>query len=442
MSGGVGPVPEGRRGSDAPPEQRFPLTLGQRWIAASRERPGRGVPLQRVYRLHGNLDTRRLLRSLTKLVKANEALRLRLYGSDGRWEQSFPDRDLVVDAVVPTGGTESQRFLWALGYISQAAAEPLDLELNGPFSVQLVRLGDSTHLLALTIDHLAVDGIGFDLIEDRLAESPGSGDHVASGRFVDYLEQHASNREESERALKYWLDLLRPLPNCPPKGERVRGSRAAPTWRGAEVMQVIDACRERHWSPFMALIAAQAILMSRLSGTLDAVLSVPFSNRITDEEGNLVANLATLGYVPVRLAADERLGDYRERVRRLVVESMGHRNVDMWELGRALARAAEHEGRTLNFVTGCSFIVDAAPPGRKDVAGLVAERLEIEDVLPFALPPGTLLVSCRQGLGEFDLELLWDPGTWPLGDGSELLDAFHWVTCAEDSVLIGEYVGS
>jgi hypothetical protein len=430
-------------GLRAEPDRRYGLTLGQRWIAAAGQNPGKGVPLQRVYRIRGDLDTKNLLATLRAVIAENESLRLRLHGRDGRWKQSFPDREPDIDAVIPRGGTESQRFIWALDHISRAAAEPLDLESTGPFSVQLVRLDQSTHLLSLTIDHLAVDAIGFDLLERELGSIYSGRDHRSPGRFVAYLDRCQEDREELDRSLAYWLRLLDPLPSLPPKGENVRARRACGSWSGPRMQQCLEACRRTRWSPFMAVLAAQSLLMARLGGGLDMVLSVPLSNRVTADEQELVANLAILAYLPIRLALEERLGGLRSRVRRLVVEAMAHRHLDLWELGIHLSRAAVEEGKPLNLVTGCNYFADPlAAPTTGRCPGLYIEQLYLEEFFPFALPSGAFLLSCQQVLQEFRVELLWDPLTWPLSGESELFEAFRWVTCAEDSASVEKFLSA
>lgn len=404
--------------------------------------PEKGVPLQRMYLLRGDLDTRRLLAALRGVVAANEALRLRLHGPPGEWTQSFPDREVTVDAVAPTGGTASDRFEWALHRLGPAAARPLDLDAAGPFGVGIVRLEPSVHLMALTIDHLAVDGIGFDVLERRLAAAYGGDDPTASrGRFAAHLRRPAPDRAEMDRSLAYWLDLLDPLPACPPRGPKVRSRRLEVAWRGPEAAACVEACRKDRWSPFMALLAAQSLLMARLRGAGEGVLSVPLSNRVTDEEQDLLANLAILTYLPFSLEPGERLSELRGRVRRLAIEAMGHRQVDLWELGDRLSRRSREQGRPLNLVVGCSFSVgpDDAGPGRWE--GLEVERVYPEDFVPFALPSGALLVACRQVGGGFETELMWDPSIWPLSDGEELFEAFRWVTLADGSATLEEFAG-
>jgi Condensation domain len=388
-----------------------------------------------VYLLRGPLDTRRLLAALRGVVAGNESLRLRLHGPAGEWTQSFPHREVTVDAVAPTGGTASERFRWALHRLGRAAAEPLDLDTDGPCSVQLVRLEPTTHLLALTVDHLAVDGMGFDVLERRLAAAYAGEDPASRhGRFVSHLQRRRTDPAELDRSLAYWLDLLDPPPAGPPRGPKVRSRRVEATWRGQQARACLEACRRDRWSPFMALLAAQALLMARLGGGPEGVLSVPLSNRITPEEQDLVANLAILTYLPFRLEPGERLGDLRARTRRLAVEAMGHRDVDLWELGGRLSRLADERGRPLNLVVGCSFTADPFGAGTKGWEGLEVERIYPEDHVPFALPTGALLVDCRQAADGFEAEVMWDPGTWPLSDGSELFEALRWVTGPDPSV--------
>lgn len=412
--------------------QRYRLTLGQRWIATASRDKELALPIQRLYRISGDLDTRRLLSSFRSVLDENEALRLRLHGSEGSWEQSFPDRDLVIDAVAPTGGTAARRLDWALAYLAKASGDVLDLDGAGAFSVQLVRLDRDSHILGLTVDHLAVDATGFDLLEDRLqAAYRGEVRPSPRGRFPTYLATRCVSEAEQSRALAYWLDLLKNLPYAPPSGERVLGRRATMTWRGHPLSECLEACRRARWSPFAALLAAQALLMVHLGDSWQVIINTPFSNRVTDEERDLLANLAILAYLPIRLFPDEPVQQFRDRLRRFVIVSMAHRNYDPWRLAVELDSAPDAAARTTSLVAGCNFL--ASP-----VTGRLGEPVSLDEMLPFLVRPGTLVVTCWQSGGQFDFELIWDPDSWPLTDGSELFTAFRLVTCSDGARTVGQ----
>lgn len=412
--------------------QRYTLTLGQRWVATAGRDAEFALPIQRLYRIDGDLDTRRLLSALRAVLRENEALRLRLHGAEGSWQQSFPERDLAIDAVAPTGGSPARRLDWALGYLAQAASTVLDLDGAGAFRAHLVRLDPGSHILGLTVDHLAVDAVGFGLLEDRLwAAYRGHARLSPSGQFQAYLATHHTSEAERDRALAYWLGLLQDLPGTPAPGGRVLGQRACLTWQGRPLSECLDACQRARWSPFTALLAAQALLMAHLSGTAQVVVNTPFSNRVTDEEKSLLANLAILVYLPIAVLPDEPLARFRDRLKRFVLASMAHRNHDPWQLSTELARAAGGTWQGPSLVAGCNFLRSPATRG-------LGQPMSLDAVLPFSLRPGTLIVTCEQSDQRFDLEVLWDPERWPLTDGSELFSAFQQVTCADGARRVSE----
>ena len=397
--------------------QPHPLTQGQRWVLATAGHPILGRPVQRILRLRGELDTRALLQAFRAVVHANESLRLRLLGRGEaqRFPRSRPDiRGFSFLGREPA----ARRYAAALDTLSLRALHPFNLKREPPLVAELARLGPRLHLLALTVDHAAADELGLNLAIQqlertyRVLRSGGEESEAglsAPGRFAGHLPNLKVNPEEEEAHLAYWLDQLRGAPAAPPPlawarrevrraGEWVKGvrhvHRAAP--------ELLEQARQARWSPFMALVAAQVLLLARLRDIRDMVVNIPFSNRAQAEERELVANLSVLCHLRLRVEPTESIAELRMRVRRQVLEAMSHRSYDYQEL---MARLPDDRG--VAWSLGCNYVHE--PTGALEWF----EPVDLDEGVPTTVPPGCFILTVRHRR-ELEIEALVDPSVWPL----------------------------
>ena len=383
-------------------------------------------PVQRIYRLPDSLDTVALLAAYRLTVKSNEALRLRLVCAGGVWWQQFTDWIPTIEGINVRGGTPEQREAFALNALLSQSAEAFDLT-NDPPIVAGITSVDDRFFFALTVDHLAADDLAFDQIERELTQhyraliADSDEEQAAStGRFCAYLDREQVQTATSDASLAFWADLLRgaPLSSSEMSMHWVDGIAIKFALDREVTNRLTAQCRKLACSPFIALLAAQALLLCGLGGGHDLVINVPFSNRAGAADQLVVGNLSILTHLRIQLNPDERLDDFIKRLRDLVLNAMKHRNYDYPVLSDIVARDAQERNGVAHRMLGCSYLVEREPGD-----GLLLDRVTPPTMTNPQTPNGSFALACRHRRQEMEISVVWDPEQWQI-TGEQLPDRF------------------
>ncbi|MFI7637614.1 amino acid adenylation domain-containing protein [Nonomuraea sp. NPDC049400] len=230
--------------------------------------------------LRGELDVERLHGALRELVRRHESLRTVFRAPDGE----------PVQVVLPAGEVplpvedcdDAERAL------SEAAAEPFDLEHGPLFRARLLRLAPDHHVLSLGFHHIVVDGWSITLLRTELA-ALYNGETLPEPQ-VRYRDYAVWQRGQSAD-LGFWKERLRGIPH----------SLDLPTDRPRPPMQTFDGAVATHVLPaelagglrrlsqergatlYMTLLAALHTLLYRYSGQEDICVGSPVAGRTRPE---------------------------------------------------------------------------------------------------------------------------------------------------------------
>ncbi|MFC9767726.1 amino acid adenylation domain-containing protein, partial [Rhodococcus jostii] len=301
-------VVESRRGdgSERPPLRRFPrparipLSPAQErmWFVNQYDphSPAYDIPL--VVRLTGHLDVGALEAAIADVVERHESLRTVYPASDdGPHQVILPaERALPrVETVRVDGPTDLD------AHVAGAAAAPFDVTVDAPLRASLFTIGDTDHVLALVIHHIAADGasagpLARDLSAAYRARVDGRTPawEPPAVQYVDYaLWQHAVLGRPTDpdslasRQLDYWSESLRgsppilALPTDRPRPQRrsLHGGRVEfhlPPELHAGMRALSRTCTS---TLFMTCHAALAVVLARLAGTDDVSIGTPVAGR-------------------------------------------------------------------------------------------------------------------------------------------------------------------
>ncbi|MET7990802.1 condensation domain-containing protein [Amycolatopsis sp. NPDC005232] len=248
-------------------------------------------------RMRGQVDVAALHAALGEVVRRHEVLRTTFRQSAGR----------AVQQVNPPGEFElpledlrhlppQERATAAEEYCRTEVSRPFDLENDLMLRPRLLRTGDEDHLLVLIQHHIATDGWSVNLLLKEVGElyrafSRGAATplpelEVQYGDFAAWQRDRLSGDVLTGK-VAYWKENLAGagLLDLPWIG---RARPAALSWDGdalsfrltPELCTRIRALADsERATPYMVLLAALSVVLTRWSGGDEAIVGCPIANR-------------------------------------------------------------------------------------------------------------------------------------------------------------------
>ncbi len=323
-SGDASRYPEFPRRPDGDVE--LPLTSSQ-WRLWSICKLSPHVPLYNNafgIRFRGPLDTGAISNAVNYVISRHEALRATFNEMDGTPRQLFhPPGQLPVGLV----DMRSQSAADQLSKARELAGRPYDLEYGPLVRADIILTIDNEALLVFQMHHLVTDGRSSAIIAEQLVEAWtafAAGKELPANepgpQFGDYVAWRTANiaQDEKDRLIAFWLDEIgNASGDLGALAERPR--RQVPTYRGERIRiriskEVCDGLRriaaEANVTLFVTALAAFEVLIKRLSGQGDFVISTVVDNRPAKVRELLVGFLLNTIPIRARFGHDTTFIDY------------------------------------------------------------------------------------------------------------------------------------
>ncbi|TVL91461.1 MupA/Atu3671 family FMN-dependent luciferase-like monooxygenase [Streptomyces sp. SAJ15] len=329
-----------------------PLSYGQQrmWVMAEML-PDSGAAayvLSGRITLEGRLDApavAALRRALTELVRRHEALRTVVRVGEGQ-----PYAEVLADVEVPL----PERHLAAGESVAElAAAEarlPFDLGAAPLLRAVLVHDGpDRAHLL-LSVHHISADAWSLGILYRELFALYGGyaqgvepvGLPELTVGYTDYAGWQRTHLTPEALAddVAYWRERLDGLPallDLPadrprPAVQSYRGA-AEPYHLPAELLDGVRKLAATHGcTPYMVLLAAWSLVLSRLSGATDLAVGTPVANRLRPEVEPLIGFFVNTLVLRVDTDGDPAFAELLDRVRATSLAAFDHQDLPFEQL--------------------------------------------------------------------------------------------------------------
>ncbi|MFE0458774.1 amino acid adenylation domain-containing protein [Kitasatospora sp. NPDC058965] len=338
---------------------RYPLTVEQRrlWFLQQLDPADASYNMYLAWRWRGPLAVTALTAALNRLVDRHEALRTRFELVDEEPVQVVePSLRLDLesaDVPVPAGAPAEQVDRLAAAAAGERVNAPFDLATAPLLRASVLRLGPDDQLVCLTLHHIVADGWSASLIWHELlacyrAELAGSEPELLElkGSFGDYAvaERERLAGPEAEREFAHWRQALAGLAPLELPLDRARPPRPAHRAAfsrvriGPELLAAVEKlARQERCTPFMVLLAAYQVLLSRWSGRRDFAVGTPLAGRTKVEHESLIGYFSKTVVVRADLSPGPEDGepDFRtvlRRVRSAVLGAFGHQDVPVERL--------------------------------------------------------------------------------------------------------------
>lgn len=287
------------------------------------------------FAVDGPLDRDALERSFQTILARHATLRSRFIENEGVPTVETPVHDeWKIDYRDLRG--EPEPGIAADAVAVQEAQRPFDLTLGPLLRVVVLRTGETTHLVAMVLHHIAADGWSLGVIAQELGDlykryAAGDTTPLPSIEYAysDFVTLETAQDATADADVAWWRERLAgDLPTV-----RLSRDAAAADGRGrrvsfelpGELRAAIEATARAHdATPFMLLLTAFILLVHRLSGERDVLISTPTSNRERREFANLVGMF--VNPIVLRTTVDDDMSAVAllERVRTASLESFAH----------------------------------------------------------------------------------------------------------------------
>jgi amino acid adenylation domain-containing protein len=290
--------------------------------------------------IRGRIDFAALQRAWQKLTDRHESLRLEFSEEDGRSRQrAAPQYQAHVERV------DASR--WSDAQLDQAyresAQKPFDLETSAIPRLTIFSSNAESHRLLLVVHHIISDLWSLIILIEELrgvyaAEKAGLEWKPAPlpVRYEDYVrwQRRLIEGDAGQSLWEYWRkELDGDLPNLDLATDRPRPREQS--FRGDSISHVIDAdltadikqlAGREGVTPYMALLAAYAVLEHRYTGQEQIMVGTPTSGRQRGEVAGVVGDFVNMAPLRLDLSGNPPFSKFLRQVRSKVVGAIQHQD--------------------------------------------------------------------------------------------------------------------
>ncbi|UWF47458.1 amino acid adenylation domain-containing protein [Pseudomonas sp. N3-W] len=284
----------------------LPLSFSQQrlWFLAQMGAANSAYNIPAGLTLRGALNVEALQRALARIVERHETLRSRFVQLNAE-PQVLVAADSTFSLLVEDLRDESQAQAVLQSRIDHAAAQPFDLEHGPLIRGRLLIMANDEHVLLLTMHHIVSDGWSMGVLTQELmalyqAFSRGQPDplpalSVQYGDFALWQRRWLSG-DVLQRQTEYWQQALAGAPalltlptDRPRPGEQDYAGSSVEVRLDEHLSAALKALGQRHGTTlYMTLMAAWAMVLSRLAGQDEVVIGSPAANRQRSEVEGLI----------------------------------------------------------------------------------------------------------------------------------------------------------
>ncbi|NNB98210.1 non-ribosomal peptide synthase/polyketide synthase, partial [Corallococcus exiguus] len=344
-------------------------------------------------RLQGPVDVASLRRAFESLVARHESLRTTFHEHEGQATQHIhlPDAwtlPLVDLSALP----DAQREAEAQRRIAKEANQPFHLERGPLLRTTLVRLAEEDHFLLVTMHHIVSDGWSMGVLVRELitfyeAFTSGQTPTLAQlpVQYADFAERQRQwlQGEALDAQLGYWKQQLTgaafalELPTDHPRPAIQSHQGAAVSVRIPQATsEALKTLAQREGAtPFMVLLAAFQVLLSRYSAQDDITVGSPIAGRTQAETEGLIGFFVNTLVLRTRVAPEDSFRTLLAQVRGTTLAAYEHQHLPFEKLVEVLQPVRDASRSPLFQVM---FALQNAPVGDLRVRGLTFQQVITE----------------------------------------------------------------
>ncbi|AZE60746.1 non-ribosomal peptide synthase/polyketide synthase [Pseudomonas synxantha] len=322
-----------------------PLSFAQQrlWFLQQLSPGSSAYNLPNALRLRGPLNTAALDAALQQVVDRHDVLRTAFQTLDDQPRQVFdPQARIHLHEDDLSGLAPDARAAAVAQRIAAEAGAPFDLSLAPLIRATLITLEHDDHILLLNMHHIVSDAWSNPILMHDLTQAyrrACQGDTTPLARpSIQYADYARWQREEYPgtpaqlRAAEYWADYLGQeiptldLPADYPRSaeQQHRAGNLHLSLPATLSQELQDFCHQQDLTPFIVLLGAWQLLLSRYSGQQDFTVGVPNAGRNQSETQDLVGFFVSSQIYRAQLTDDLTTEAFLQALRQQSRAAMEH----------------------------------------------------------------------------------------------------------------------
>ncbi|MBX8510359.1 amino acid adenylation domain-containing protein [Pseudomonas cichorii] len=325
----------------------LPMSFAQQrlWFLAQMEGASEAYHMPAGLRLRGVLDASVLQNALDRVVERHEVLRTRFVPHATEQAVQVIDAKgagFTLKRIDLSGQADAELQMQTLA--RQEALAPFDLERGPLVRGTLIRLGETEHVLLVTLHHIISDGWSIGVLTREVAAlydalRQGHADPLSplALQYADYAawQRRWLTGEVLEKQSRYWKETLADAPalltlptDRPRPAEQSYSGASLPVNFDEDLTQALKALGQRHGTTlYMTVMSAWAALLSRLSGQDEVVIGSPMANRTRAEVEPLIGFFVNTLAIRVDTSGQPDVGSLLARVKAQTLAAQRHQDL-------------------------------------------------------------------------------------------------------------------
>ncbi len=250
--------------------------------------------------LDGNLNIQALESAFNHILQRHEVLRAIFPKSNS----GLPTLEIIDDFKIKLNPQNVPNEKKAFDIIKQYALQPFDILSKPLINIQLVSIGESRHLLLISMHHLLADGWALNILSNELTELYDAlilGNEARLSpiqmHYYEYSkwQRHVVSTKKYQKQLQYWKTTLKdysrldfPTDYPRPTRNNFQGDMENFIFPTDLADEINDFASNQGVTVYTVMLAALNILLSRYTGKKDIIIATPVSNRSIPEVENLI----------------------------------------------------------------------------------------------------------------------------------------------------------
>ena len=329
------------------PPNRDTLSFAQYrlWFVDQLNQGSSEYNLPSALKISGPLDVNVLDRVFGEIIARHEVLRSNFGESDGVPQLLVHDPKPWHSEIYDLTGlsaAEQQNRITQL--VDDDAARVYNLQSDSLISTGIIKLDDNTHILLLNMHHIISDGWSLGvLVQEIQALYPAfSADQTSPLpplpiQYSDFSvwQRNWLQGETLEKLREYWQQALKGAPDVlrlptdkpRPKHQTFNGAHYQVGLGKALSQKINRFCEQNDLTPFMVLMAAYQLMLSRYAGQKDICVGIPIAGRNRAELEGLIGFFINGLVIRTRMEDNPSVAEYLQQVKDVALGAYSHQDM-------------------------------------------------------------------------------------------------------------------